>query len=1028
MIPVQLIIKGLYSYRKEQKIDFSALTDARLFGIFGGVGSGKSTILEAISFALYEQSERLNSKDRRNYNMMNLKSDELLIDFVFKTGSDEQEYRIRIETTRRKNKEEVNPFKRSTYKKTEGEWQAQELNIEEIIGLSYDNFKRTIIIPQGKFQDFLQLKESERVGMMKEIFQLERFDLSDRVQVLSSANKLKLENLSGRLSVYVNVTEEEIGQKQLELDEAARLQQEAQTYLQQCRKEFQELEKLRGLYGQIGKHKDRLKELDNRRSEFEHKEGQLEKYERFSRLFRDELARRHDYENQLEDLRGKLADNNRELETVQVQLESELTEFATLADDYQQRERYKRKADEVEIFLTIRFTNAELYKEKQLLDQQKEKLEKIDVRLEEAKRQGKELRAELDGLKAEKKDLDTLYQVKLWFEKLHSLQQNIGHIEADRQRHMQERSSYGAMMQEAAAKYQDMLPDISDLLGDEARFMAGLQKVEEKNKAALSEVKKQIDELNLTRKLEEYVEHLNEGNPCPLCGSTEHPCVMDIGANHSRLSELLQKQLEQEKVTGMLTRLQIDAAALFQKIHSAEQALTGINIRWQEAEIVIAQHREVFGWDEYRTYNEKQIQDIINKAGEQNKKEQLLQAELEQRREEWQRVQQEKELCTQHLNTLERSMAELDSKSETLKASLRELNTEKAEKLSSEELQRMAAGQRQRYELAEKNYRQKEQLIAELKSRQSTREGELKVQQEQNADLTKRLNQITDIINTRLAENNLELREVGEVLNTRLDAEAIFSEINAYRQECNSVKRIIEELESQTGGRIFDEVRYQSVENEVKRAEEGFDNVQKRAIELRKVLDDLQQQLSDKKVLEQESEKLQVRGDNLRLLANLFRANGFVNYISSRYLHGLCNAANEKFYKLTRQQLRLEISESNEFVVRDFMNNGRVRSVKTLSGGQTFQASLCLALALADSVQQQNKSNQNFFFLDEGFGSQDKESLYLVFEALKALRRENRIVGIISHVEELQQEIGVYLEIRNDEEEGSLITAGSQVL
>lgn len=151
------------------------------------------------------------------------------------------------------------------------------------------------------------------------------------------------------------------------------------------------------------------------------------------------------------------------------------------------------------------------------------------------------------------------------------------------------------------------------------------------------------------------------------------------------------------------------------------------------------------------------------------------------------------------------------------------------------------------------------------------------------------------------------------------------------------------------------------------------------------------------------------------------RSSGFVNYISSKFLINLCNAANDKFYKLTRQQLRLEISENNDFQVRDFLNNGKVRSVKTLSGGQTFQASLCLALALADSVQQQNKSRQNFFFLDEGFGSQDKDSLLLVFEALKALRKENRIVGIISHVEELQHEIQTFLTVRNTEEEGSVV-------
>ncbi len=98
-----------------------------------------------------------------------------------------------------------------------------------------------------------------------------------------------------------------------------------------------------------------------------------------------------------------------------------------------------------------------------------------------------------------------------------------------------------------------------------------------------------------------------------------------------------------------------------------------------------------------------------------------------------------------------------------------------------------------------------------------------------------------------------------------------------------------------------------------------------------------------------------------------------------------------------------------------------MRSVRTLSGGQTFQASLCLALALADNITHRMGSTQNFFFLDEGFGTLDRDSLALVFETLKQLRKENRIVGVISHVEELQQEIDHSLLVRKDDERGSLV-------
>ncbi len=254
-----------------------------------------------------------------------------------------------------------------------------------------------------------------------------------------------------------------------------------------------------------------------------------------------------------------------------------------------------------------------------------------------------------------------------------------------------------------------------------------------------------------------------------------------------------------------------------------------------------------------------------------------------------------------------------------------------------------------------------------------------------------------------------------------IDLEKEKKKLENFRQTFDFSKQQLVLLKVELGDKIYNEKLHQNLLTLIQQNNEEITFKNQKLGKLKTDLENLKANLQKMKDLGDRLGALKIRADDIKTLKQLFKANGFVNFISSVYLQELCHAANERFYRLTNQKLSLEISEDNNFQVRDFLNGGKTRSIKTLSGGQVFQAALSLALALADNIQKITESNQNFFFLDEGFGSLDKDSLNIVFDTLKLLRKENRIVGVISHVEEMQQEIDTHLRIVNDEERGSII-------
>ena len=247
MIPISLTLEGLYSYQKAQSIDFSRLTDARLFGIFGSTGSGKSSILEAISFALYGECERLN-RNNRSYNMMNLRSKRLYIDFEFELAKElSPRYRFVAEGKRNSRQfEKIGTIQRQAYKWENENWVPVKLSTAEpLLGLSYENFKRTIIIPQGKFQEFLLLGNKDRSLMLQEIFGLKKYELSGQTIGLVRKNDQDIQTQEVLLQQFAAITPESIHQLKEEKNQLKQEKEAIQKTLHAQEKEREGWEQLR---------------------------------------------------------------------------------------------------------------------------------------------------------------------------------------------------------------------------------------------------------------------------------------------------------------------------------------------------------------------------------------------------------------------------------------------------------------------------------------------------------------------------------------------------------------------------------------------------------------------------------------------------------------------------------------------------------------------------------------------------------------------------------------------------------------
>jgi DNA repair protein SbcC/Rad50 len=1000
MIPLELTLQGFYSYREKVTIDFSPLIEAGLFGIFGKVGSGKSSIIDAMVFALYDQSDRLSSNEKKHY--MHVSAREMVVDFRFKTES--SVYRYLVYGKRGAGIHAAPRYQRSSYRLEGEEWiplsdsrDNTTLQASELLGLSYDNFRRAVVIPQGTFQEFLRLTGKKRTEMLQELFRLDRFDLFQPVKKLLNATNQQLDI----------TVEQKKGLDQDQLPGSCELAREIE-------KKSGEAEALDGRVLSIRQEQTKLQDSRKRKDQqlrLEEEVMSLEKEKSLWEKRKEELSRYHAVVSRLKPLYEEIADRRKQLGLHKDRLKageeklSALKEQVNLSEQrYQEcslevenRSRTEKELRELKHLADIHDLKRELENRQKQVHCSHEKEQKLQNTLSEKKIQRKDLREELNTLPVSIEEEALLEEIEQWY----------------RQEQQIERDLF-LVRQEIAEK---------EVLHDELLlpFCRRTEKAGDESFAfLLNFLEGQRAELNdalYNRGVEAYRSRLVPGIPCPVCGSPDHPAAAEPGSGKN--SE------EPEREESLLKALKDIETEILQLGHAQSRSdLLQEQIRALESRAVTLEkarnsHLERFRWSDLDSKDPGSLQRKKEESRQRKEKERSLRKELD-------RLEEALEILEQDHSRLKVDTLEQEKQLITVSADYEALEKQIDDDLlikwqdcpetdietRIKELEGSLGGVMERYRKAEKER-------GLLKTEMGALQGELKELGRWAEESESILEDKYSLLYPLLEEFNFSSEEeLSAYLGSDYDARREQEALEHYERELHLLAGQLRKIRQAEKEDPFDQRRWEEIEWELPEAER-----EQKAFwqELARLKEQYQLALRREDMLKKLAgrlKELQKRAEALSTLSAMMKGNGFVRFISIRYLKELCVRANERFFILSGKSLALEVDDDGDFQIRDYLNGGELRSVRTLSGGQTFQAAFSLAIALSESVQ---RGGESFFFLDEGFGSLDRDSLSLVFDTLKSLRKERRIAGVISHVESLQEEIETALVVKHDPKRGSVV-------